>query len=155
VGIDAITVAEVERRRKGPLRKWSYVPAFAAALRGYRPPRLTVDVDGERLAGEFGLVLMANTAGYGGVLRLDARARIDDGLFEVYLFPTGKLGELARAFARGALRRLPGGSVRMVRGRRIAIASPEPVPYQVDGDSGGVTPFALEVSSTRYQLIVP
>jgi diacylglycerol kinase (ATP) len=155
VGIDAITVAEVERRRKGPLRKWSYVPAFAAALRGYRPPRLTVDVDGERLAGVFGLVLMANTAGYGGVLRLDARARIDDGLFEVYLFPTGKLGELARAFARGALRRLPGGSVRMVRGRRIAIASPEPVPYQVDGDAGGVTPFALEVSSTRYQLIVP
>jgi diacylglycerol kinase family enzyme len=155
VGIDAMTVAEVERRRNGPIRKLSYVPALVSALRGYEPPRLSVEVDGERMAGEFGLVLIANTRGYGGVLRLDANARIDDGLFEVYLFPTGRVGELVRAFVRGALHRLPGGPVKLSRGRRIAVRSSEPVPYQVDGDSGGLTPLELVVSPTRYRLIVP
>jgi diacylglycerol kinase (ATP) len=151
VGIDAATVAEVERRRKGALRKWSYVPALLSALRGYRPPRLAVEVDGERIPGEFGLVMIANTGGYAGVLKLAADARIDDGVFEVYLFPTGRIGELTRAFLRGAVQRLPGGPVRMVRGRRVVVESPEPVPYQVDGDTGGVTPLAFEVSPTRYQ----
>jgi len=158
VGLDAMTVAEVERRRDGPIRKLSYVPALRAALRTYRPPRLRVEIDGEPLGAEFGLVLIANTGGYGGVMKLAADARIDDGLFEVYLFPTGRIGELARAFARGAVLRLPGGPVRMRRARRVTVESAdadEPVPYQVDGDAGGVTPVTLEVSPTRYRLVVP
>jgi YegS/Rv2252/BmrU family lipid kinase len=155
VGIDGIAVAEVERRRRGPITRWSYVGAVLESLRRYAPPRLTVTVDGRRIDGEVGLVLIANTGGYGGLMRLAPDARIDDGRYEVYLFPTGRLSELVRAFVRGVVRRLPGGPVRMVRGSRVRVESPEPVPYQVDGDTGGVTPVELVVSPTRYHLIVP
>jgi diacylglycerol kinase (ATP) len=154
-GIDAATVREVELRRRGPITKWSYVPAFLAALRRYSPPHLAVEVDGEVLPGSFGLVLVSNVGLYGGVMRLDPEARIDDGLFEVYLFPTGSIAELAAAFVRGALHHLPGGAVTRVRGRRVRIESEEPVPYQVDGDGGALLPLLLEVGAERYRVIVP
>lgn len=155
VGIDAMTVHEVERRRKGAITKWNYLGAVLHALSGYRPPRLWVTVDDKRLEGEFGLVLISNTIGYGGVLHLAEEARIDDGLFEVYLFPTGKIVELAAAFVRGVVSHLPGGAVTMVRGRRMRIESEQPVPYQVDGGRGGMTPVEVEVSTRQYKIVVP
>ena len=81
--------------------------------------------------------------------------RIDDGQFEVYLFPTAKLPELCAAFFRGVFRRLPGGAVTMRQARAVRVESDEPVPYQVDGDPGGVTPVELEVAPNQYRLIVP
>jgi diacylglycerol kinase (ATP) len=155
VGIDAMTVHEVERRRKGPITKWNYLSGVLHALARYSPPSLSVTVDGEPLEGEFGLVLISNTVGYGGVLHLAEEARIDDGLFEIYLFPTGKIVELAGAFVRGVLSHLPGGAVTMLRGRRMRIESEQPVPYQVDGGRGGMTPVEVEVSTRQYRIVVP
>jgi len=154
-GIDAETVREVERRRRGPITKWSYVPAFAAALRLGSRPRIAVEVDGERLPGTWGLVLVSNVGRYGGILRLDPEARIDDGLFEVYLFPSARFAELLAAFLRGALFHLPGGAVRRVRGRRVRLSAEGDVPYQVDGDAGELLPLELEVQPTRYRVAAP
>ena len=155
VGIDAMTVKEVEEHRKGPLTKWSYVEAIVRTLKHYQPPRLSVELDDEPLDGEYGLVLVSNTINYGGLLHLAEDTRIDDGLFEVYLFPTGRLPELVGAFVRGFVRRLPGGAVEMRRARRIRVDSKEPVPYQVDGDLGGETPVEIRVSPTQYRILVP
>ena len=154
-GIDAETVREVERRRRGPITKWSYVPAFLAALRRTGRVRMAVEVDGARLPGTFGMVLVSNVRFYGGVLRLDPEARIDDGLFEVYLFPTARLPELAAAFLRGALAHLPGGAVRRVRGRRVRLEADGEVPYQVDGDTGERLPLLLEVERRRHRVVAP
>ncbi len=155
VGLDAMTVKEVEKRRKGTLTKWSYVEAIVRTLKHYEPPRLSVEIDGEPLEGEYGLVLVSNTIGYGGVLSLAEDTRIDDGLFEVYLFPTGRIPELVGAFVRGFVRRLPGGAVEMRRAKCIRVDSEKPVPYQVDGDLGGETPVEIRVSPTQYRILVP
>jgi diacylglycerol kinase (ATP) len=155
VGLDGSIVRTVEERRTGPITKWSYVTAAARTLVRYSPPRLTVELDGEAQPGEYGLVLVCNTRGYGGLLHLDPESRLDDGRFEVYLFPTGRLTELVSALARGVLKSLPGGPVRMQRARRVRVDSPEPIPYQVDGDAGGVTPVELEIRPNQYHLVVP
>ncbi|MEM7310215.1 MAG: diacylglycerol kinase family protein [Planctomycetota bacterium] len=155
VGLDALTVQEMERRRRGPIRKSSYVGAFYHALRSYRPPRLRVAVDGEELDAEYGLVIVSNTVGYGGVLRLSQDARLDDGQLEVYLFRTGSLPEVVRGFARGLVGKLPGGPVAMRRARRVEVRSDEEVPFQVDGDFGGTTPVEVEVATTQYRILAP
>lgn len=155
IGIDAMAVREVEERRDGPITKWSYVEAMVRTLRRYRPPRLAMRIDGEELPEPYGLALISNTVGYGGLLHLAADARMDDGLFEVYLFPTGRITELASAFVRGIVRRLPGGAVEMRRARSVSVTSQEPVPYQVDGDLGGHAPVHVRGSPWRARLLVP
>ena len=113
------------------------------------------EVDGERLAGTAGFVLVANTRNYAGLLHLDPAARIDDRRFEVYLFSTGKLFELLCAFARGVVGHLPGGAVKLVRGARVRVTSETPVPFEIDGEAGGTTPLELELGPNQYRLVVP
>lgn len=155
VGFDALAVREVERRRRGPITKWSYLGAILRAMRGYRPPRLRVHVDDRLLADEYGLVLVGNTTNYAGLLHMAAETRLDDGRFEVYLFPTGRIIELLAAGLRGVVSRLPGGAVTMRQAARVRVESQEPVPYQVDGDLGGVTPVEVEIGPNQYHLVVP
>jgi len=155
IGFDAMAVKDVADRREGPISKLSYVTAVLRTMYGYRPPRLRVEVDGKQLPREYGLVLIANTLHYAGILHMAPETRVDDGKFEVYLFPTAKLSELCGAFFRGVCRRLPGGAVTMRQARAVRVESDEPVPYQVDGDAGGVTPVELEVGPNQYRLIVP
>lgn len=155
VGFDARVVRELERRRRGPITRWHYVPAIARALRGYRPPRLEVEVDGERLAEPYGLVLIGNVVRYAGCLTLGPERRLDDGLFEVYLFRDAGVGALAGAAARGLVRRLPGRVCEVRRARRVRVESDGPVPYHVDGDDGGDTPLVLEVEPRPYALLAP
>jgi diacylglycerol kinase family enzyme len=159
VDIDALAVHRVEHVYDGffkkRFKKLTYGPAFARALVGYRPPTLVVEVDGKRVAGTCGFVFVANTRNYAGLLSLDPAARIDDRLLEVYLFPTGRLFELGRAFVRGVLRHLPGGAVRMVRGAAVRVTSDVAVPFEIDGDAGGTTPVELALGPNQYRLVVP
>ena len=157
VGIDAVVVREVDRARKGPISKLSYLRALARVTGSYRPPALRVTVDGNELAGEHGFVLVGNLQRYGGMFHLAPDARADDGWLEVYLFPTGTRMELARAFLRGLLGHLPGAGVTVQRGRHVAIrsAGTEEVPVQVDGDPAGTTPVEVELGPNRYRLVVP
>lgn len=155
VGFDGLAVKDVEEHRRGPITKLSYVSAVLRTLGAYRPPRLRVELDDRRLPGEYGLVMIGNTQHYGGILHLAEETRIDDGRFEVYLFPEGTRLELFRALVRGVFRRLPGGAVTMHQARRVRVESDEPVPYQVDGDLGGTTPVELEVAPNQYRLVIP
>jgi len=43
----------------------------------------------------------------------------------------------------------------ITRVRRLRIESDEEVPYQLDGDPGGVLPVEIEVVSKRLTLLVP
>ncbi len=155
IGIDGLAVREVERRRTGPISKASYVRAVLSVLGRYRPPKLTVEIDGKELKGNFGLVLAANTRNYGGFLHLAPDTKLDDGLYEVYLFPTGTRRELLMAALRGTLRSLPAGPVTMQRARHVVVRSEDPVPIQVDGDYRGETPLELEIRPVQYHLLVP
>lgn len=155
VGLDGMIVRTLEHRRRGTISRWTYLRAFASVAPRYRAPRLRVTVDGQRVPGEQGLVLVSNLSRYAGLLALAPDARLDDGRFEVYLFPTGRWPELWAALARGVFSSLPAGPVVMRRGRHVLVESDEPVAYQVDGDTGGVTPVEIALSPNQYRLVVP
>jgi YegS/Rv2252/BmrU family lipid kinase len=155
VGFDARVVQEVEARRRGPITKAAYFGAILRAMRGYRPVPLRVWIDGSELDPSVGMVWIANTPKYADVLRFARGTRLDDGQWEVYLFPTGRTSELLGAALRGLVLHLPGGPITMRRARSVRVVAGEPVPYQVDGDLAGTTPLELELLPERFRLVVP
>ncbi|MSR61195.1 MAG: diacylglycerol kinase family lipid kinase [Planctomycetes bacterium] len=155
IGFDARIVQNVEAHRRGPITKAVYVTGALRTLARYRPVPLRVTLDGGLLPGEVGMVWIANTPKYADFLRFARDTRLDDGLWEVYLFPTGRRAELVRALVHGLLPRLPGSPIRVHRARSIRVEAAEPVPYQVDGDLGGTTPVSVELLPERFRLVVP
>jgi len=155
VGFDGLTVREFEARRNGPSRRWDYGPAVLRALKRYRPPRLSVEIDGRRLRQEYAVALVCNNQRYAGVLRLAPDSRLDDGLFEVYLMRNGSPLRLLASAARGLFAPLPGRNCELYRAHSVRVTSDEPVPYEVDGDYRGETPVKLDVAATQYRILVP
>lgn len=155
VGLDAMVVRELERARTGPITKLAWGRAAARTLFSYSPPVLTVELDAERLPGDFGFVLVSNIVHYAGFKVLASDRNLDDGLFEVYLFRKSSKAGLIGYAVRGLVSGFPGGSCRMRRARRVKITSPVPVPYHVDGDFRGETPVEIAVSDAQFQLVIP
>jgi diacylglycerol kinase (ATP) len=155
VGFDAMAVHELESRRRGPITRASYVAAGLRVLRRYAPPSLEVELDGRQMPGRFAQVLVSNVVHYGGFRVLSSDRRLDDGLFEVYLFPKGSRASLAGYALRALLRGLPGGACTRLRARRVRIVSEAPVPCQVDGDAFGETPVEIAVHPVQSRLVVP
>jgi YegS/Rv2252/BmrU family lipid kinase len=154
-GFDARVVHEVAARRRGPLTKAAYLGAALRAGPWRRAVPLRVRLDDEDAVHTAGMVWVANTKSYADLLRLAPGTSLDDGLWEVYLFPRASLGELAAAFVRGLASSLPGGPVAMRRARRVRIEADEPVACQVDGEAFGTTPLELELLAQRFRLLVP
>ena len=155
VGADAMIAQRLERRRNGPITKLDWGRAALRALAEYAPPALEVEIEGRRVDGDFGLVLVSNIVHYAGVRVLSADRRIDDGLFEAYLFRKSSKASLVGYALRGLLRGLPGGSCARHAVKHVRVSSPAPVPYQVDGDWRGVTPVEIAVAPSQFRLVVP
>jgi diacylglycerol kinase (ATP) len=160
VGFDAQVVAGLERLRKGPITKGTWARAAASAFFLEPVPRLSVTLDGRAIEGEFAQVLFSNVVHYGGYDVLARDRVLDDGLWELYLFPARtRLGLLSYA-ARAVFGRFPGGSVRRERGRKLEVRSLRAppaagVPVQVDGDLATTTPTTIELERLQRRLVLP
>ena len=64
VGLDGMVIHDLDAHRTGPITKFNYLPSVARSLFGYRRPRLSVEIDGEEVPGEFGFVLISNCINY-------------------------------------------------------------------------------------------
>jgi diacylglycerol kinase (ATP) len=155
VGPDGAVLRDVDRRRKGrPITKLIYVRSAITQFARQRHVPLEVELDGKRLDQPVGWLLISNMIHYGGVTRLAVDRRLDDGLWEVLTFPSATRRAMVGYGMRGLAGRLPGGSVKMSLARHVRVHAAEPVPYQIDGDFGGMTPIELHVND-RQRLIVP
>jgi diacylglycerol kinase family enzyme len=116
-----------------------------------------VTIDGERYEGTFLLVLVTNCRRFaGGEVLLNPRARLDDGLFEVYLFRgQGAFQTFSYLWQvwRGQHDENPDISV--VGGSAVQVKTAEKMPVHTDGDPAGETPFACHVEPGALRLLVP
>ena len=155
VGLDAMVVEEVQRRRGGTLGYIGYLMPILRVFKRYHPPELKVTVDGgEQIPGAF--VVVSNTKNYGGIFSFAHRARCDSGHLDVCVFPRGSRPALIwyylAAFLGWASTRT---DVRYLTGTRIRIESREPVAVQVDGDPAGVTPVDIRLLPAAVPVLVP
>lgn len=148
IGFDAQVVEAVDMQAKETLGSMAYVAAAFGAAWKHRDlvPRVRLTVDGRTAEHEFWLILIGNIPMYGGQLRLTPRACPRDGLLDVCVFQrTDMPGSLRQwmAAAMGAHAELP--DVAYYLGREITVETEPAIPYQVDGDSGGLTPCTVQV----------
>ena len=104
-------------------------------LRAYRPPRLVVEVGGERLDLSAFVVTFANGPQYGSGAVINPGGKLDDGRLEVVVFEAAPLTRLLASAPRmflGTIDRAPG--YRRLSGPAATVTAAEPVAVHRDGD---------------------
>ena len=153
LGWDAHAVNVVHRRRSGPVSPLAYVHGALDALRHYRFPRIDLIVDDETETWGYSVVV-GNARGYALGLAPTPLARPDDGLLDVVVLKERRTLHMLRYLWWALRQRLHlAGRVEYYRCRRVAAASIEPVPCQVDGDPCGWLPRAFTVEAGALRLV--
>ena len=174
-GFDAEVVRRMHTSRSGHIRRWSYAPHIMRAAWGFRYPALSVAVSGCRSPSSDAVVrwtarwvFVFNLPRYAMGLQLGAVADGTDGWLDVCTFRRGGLARglyyLGQVLA-GQHASSP--DFTWARGRRIEItidresadatrgSRASEVPFQLDGDPGGLLPVRIDVVPKRVLMVVP
>ena len=158
-GFDAEVIARLHTSRAGHIRHWSYVRPILDAILAYDYPPLTIRMsfaNGTEETIQSRWLFAFNLPCYAFAIGLAPRADGCDGLLDACAFEQGSFWHGLRyltAVTSGRHEQL--ADCRTARVRRMRIESPRPVPYQVDGDPGGVLPLEIEVLPGRMTLLLP
>ena len=163
-GFDAEVVRSVHARRTGHIRTRDYFKPILQSIRTYMYPPMEYSWDDadpsagvELRHGGVGRWLFAfNLPCYGGRLAIAPQADPCDGSLDVCAFARGGLWHGLR-YAGGVL---TGTHPRMrdvvvQRVRRLTVSADTEVPFQLDGDPGGILPLEIEAAPQRLTLVVP
>jgi len=167
IGYDAEVIHDLSARRRGGITHLAYVGPLLRQLVRWRPPALTVRLDGDLLCErQPGLAVVANSRQYG--MRLDParRASMSDEMLDVVVLPAPTRWSVVRwmiACLRG--RHLDDPRIIYATGTVVEIRTPTPRHYQLDGDPPDPPPgsdepdvtdcLRISLWSKRLSVLVP
>jgi YegS/Rv2252/BmrU family lipid kinase len=160
-GYDAHVVHIFHAARTGPIQMWQYVYWGIKSILHFEVPRITVEIDGVRVATEAAWVTISNVPSYGGPLVFTPRARPDNRTFEVMIQHGRKRRDIVRMFWAAILGWMglpyPMRDVTFHTARRVHLTSTDgrPVPLQMDGDPAGQLPAELDVVPGGIRVLIP
>jgi YegS/Rv2252/BmrU family lipid kinase len=152
--------AVAERIDQGP--KWlggklAYLWAVLYTVLTYRSPLVRIRINGDHLEGKFLNIIMAKGAYYGGGIHVAPEARLDSGVFEVFV-----LKDMSIATALWYLPRFYNGTfvavealVSRYQATSIMADSNERVVLDLDGEAPGQLPVTADLIPGALNLIVP
>jgi YegS/Rv2252/BmrU family lipid kinase len=150
---DANRIANATRFIRG---RFVYAYGGIRALIGWKPAHFELRLDGEPVSLTGYSVAIANSATYGGGMRIAPDASLDDGMFDVVTiaeFPKlSFLLSLPKVF-RGTHVALAAVQVR--RAREVEITADRPFVVYADGDAVAQLPVKLTVLRGAVRVIVP
>jgi diacylglycerol kinase family enzyme len=158
VGFDGDVVYRVHAARRGNITHFNWAMPLVQAFLAHNYPEVSVSVDGRDVFTGRGLVFVGNIARYSLGMRVLDRARTDDGLLDVRVFPCRTRRELVAYGLRMLLHRpIQRADALYVQGRTVRVWSPrnEPVPVQIDGDAGGTLPIECSVIPRAVRFLRP
>ena len=101
-------------------------------------------------------VIVANGPFLGGGMKIAPDAEPDDGVFDVLLIGDISKRDLVLTMPkifRGT--HLPHPKAELLRGARVTVDAPEPLPIELDGEQPGTTPARFEVVPQALRVRVP
>ena len=159
-GFDAEVVRRVHAQRAGNITRWAYFKPIVQAIRSYEYPelRMCCEHEGAQGARVGRWVFGVNLPRYARNLPIAPAAVATDGQLDWCLFERGSLGVGLWYLWHVVWRRhhqLP--SVQTFRQGACRLETVDPnavVPYQLDGDVGGVLPVTIETIPRRLTALV-
>lgn len=156
IGFDAHVAHRLSAARKASLGAMAYVLTSLESLGSYRSTNrhAVIRVDAETLESSYWMILVGNIQNYGGRLKPAPKARTDDGLLDLCLYPGGNYPATVRQMVstfHGKHLHLPGMIYRQAQ--RIEITTEPVEQVQLDGDPWtGTTPLVVEVAPRRLKV---
>ncbi len=153
-GLDARLFSMSSQQLKKRLRWLAYGPPFAKALKE-APSRFEITIDGSCISLDSRLVLVANASSliHPRFELMRSVSRID-GFFDVLVFTPDSWLEIARLSGHVMSMRLDTSEyAARFTGRHIVVQSTPPVPFELDGDVVGETPFEVVVEPAALSVI--
>jgi diacylglycerol kinase (ATP) len=135
--------------------KVSYVLATFGVFAGWSNAEVTVTVDDETRRARMHDVVVANGPYFGGGMKIAPEADAGDGAFDVLL-----IGDLTKRDLMLTLpktfrgRHLPHPKAELLRGTRVTVDAPEPLPVQLDGEQPGTSPVRFELVPNALRVRV-
>jgi YegS/Rv2252/BmrU family lipid kinase len=160
VGLATAVTERLTPRLKRRLGRLAYPVATLAAYRAHLPfgARLefpdgdhpTLDLD------DLLQIAVGNGVHYGGGNTVSPTASIDDHLLDLYAIVRGRMRDhvsIARLLRDGRL--VEHERVHHLTTRRVRITTSEPLPVNLDGELGAITPATFSVERNALHVVVP
>jgi diacylglycerol kinase (ATP) len=155
-GFDADVVHRVHSQRTGHIQHSSYIKPIVSAISTYRYPKIRIRPDGQEnpIIGKWAFVF--NVPRYAMNLPIVSDADPRDAQLDLCTFRGGNLIRGLFYLFAILLRQHRGWKVsHFQRFQRVTIEADDRVPYQLDGDPGGVLPLTIEVIPEFLKVLVP
>ncbi len=154
-GFDAEVVQRLHAKRTGHIRHISYAGPILRAIRRYRFPALSVEVDGEGIDRRNSWAFVFNVPRYAMNLQFVDDAESMDGKLDLITFRKPNLLNGLFYLATIVFRNHRGRKDVFVRRfKKMKITAEQPVHFQLDGDPGGMLPLEIEVVPKGLQVLV-
>jgi diacylglycerol kinase family enzyme len=156
VGFDAEVVHRVARGRRGHISHWTYFWPVWRTFWTHQFPQLAIRADGEDVFDGPAMVFIGVTSRYSVGLRICRRARWDDGMLDLCIYPCRSRSRLllhALQTVRGCHDRWKGTVYRKCR--RIHIDGEPTVPMEIDGDPTEHLPAEYRVLPSAAVFLFP
>lgn len=154
-GLDSRAIALVDWEQKKALGPFSYVVAsFRAFCQPHDAVHLSSPSHPQHVSSP--LVIIGNGRYFGGSFNLFPKAKMDDGLLDVLVFPPLNW-ESVFAIGYGCL----AGQIHSAAGAQylqtdaFTLSSSVPMPFQLDGDNVGFLPVTFSVLPRALRVLVP
>src|SRR5438270_5238777 len=156
IGFDGEVTQAVEGKPLKRLGVLGYTLAVLWLGPGYRGFPVVAQIDRYVVKTRALQIFVGNTQLYAGAVKFTWQAKCDDGLLDLCIVRKrnvwGRLIVTRDFILRRAQRRL---WVRYDTFKSLKIETPEPIPYQIDGEAGGFTPAEFSVAPGILKVIVP
>lgn len=163
-GLEVQTLQETVHDQKSSWGKLAYAGGLWKGLSGHPTLdfRIWLDAAAEPITASGVSLTVANAGRIGaGPLRIAPTVSVEDGLLDVCLIEEASLETVMEFFLPGlAGAPTPPGSlqapslIRVQQAKRIRVETGTPVPFHVDGEVKGNTPFEIEVSPAAAWVVV-
>lgn len=161
-GYDAHVVHIFHAARTGPIAMWQYLWWGLKSILAYDVPKISVELDGSKVADDAAWVLVSQVSKYGGPLVLTPGAKPGRGTFEVMVQRGRGRWNVVRIFWSALLGWMIGWKARpadvsfhAAKHIKLASADGREVPVQMDGDPGGRLPVDLELVPGGIKVVGP
>lgn len=156
VGFDAAVTAGVRPAEKRRLGVFAYVFSAIALAARFRGTQARIIVDGKLIRGRVLMVVLGNSQLYGGLVKVTARASLDDGLLDLCIIKGKNLWSAPfRIISILTQRYNLDPKLEYHRAREVKISTRRPLPVQVDGDHIGATPMTFQAVSGALLALLP